>query len=177
MRLTSAPAHVSGLDHFLAATDNAYFLVHVACSFDPIEKERFVRATLAITLTRRDETVELPPLAWSMEPRCLPHITELSRSQKIDGSLKLLGVSVAREKRSQQTECLVQAFNELQANPRWDFRHADGAPIIGTQRLIMVVQTPAPTLGSVALTAELHRRRRPNRDERTITVDDTFHFG
>jgi hypothetical protein len=157
--LTSAPSgDTGGLTQFLGATGASYFLVHLACSFDPIPGEHFIGASLAIQLIRKDDVPEPSPMAWSMEPRCLPHVTELSRTQRIDASWKLVGVSLAHEQQSTQTECLVRAFNELQANPRWDFRHAKGAPIVGTQRLIMVAQTAGPAVASVALTAKLRHR-------------------
>jgi len=54
-----------------------------------------------------------------MEPHCLPHVTELSRTQKVDASVKFASISVGEERQSTRTQstrtkCLVRAFNELQ---------------------------------------------------------------
>jgi hypothetical protein len=160
VQLRNVPASdVSGLDHFLNTTETKYFLIHLACSFDPIAGEHFSRASLEVSLEREDHATEPAPVAWSMEPRCLPQITELSRTQKIDASAKLVGLSLGQERRSTRTECLVRAFNELQSNPRWDFRHTKGAALVGTQRLIMVVQSPVRAIGSAVLKARTRRRR------------------
>ena len=139
------------LRHFFVEGGASYFLVHLACSFNPGRGERISNASVAIALSRIDGEREPAAVAWSMEPLCLAHVTELSRSQKIDAKLKIIGVSLGAEQRSTRTECLVQAFNELQPDPRWEFRHASGVPLRGTQRLIMVVQAQAPTLASVTL--------------------------
>jgi len=159
VELTSAPAEDSGgLVHFIGRTgDSRYFLVHLACSFAPAPGERFVRAALGVRLSREDQAAEPAPIAWSIEPRCLPYVTELARTQKVDASVKLASVSVGAEQKSTRTRCLIRAFNELQPDPRWEFQRARGADIVGTQRLIMVVQTPSRAVGKVSLSAQLRR--------------------
>jgi hypothetical protein len=132
-------------------------LVHLACSFDPRGGEQVSSATVAVELARVDREPDPAPLAWSMEPRCLPQVTELSRTQKLDASLKVVGFSVGTEHRSTRTACVVQAFNELQPNPRWEFRKARGVTIQGTQRLVMVVQSGAPALALISLSANVRR--------------------
>lgn len=149
-----------GLELF-AGGPTAYHLVHLACSFEPRRRERFVRASLAIELKREDGLEDPPPIAWSMEPQCLAHVTELSRTQKVDASFKFLSVSLGGEMKSQRTECRIQAFNELQPNPRWEFRQSRGAQIRGTQRLVLVVQAPAPTRAMVSLVADVRGRGLP----------------
>lgn len=144
-------------DDFSHFTEGNFFLVYLACSFDPDWRERVIDASLAIELTRADGIDEPAPIAWSMEPHCLAHVTEFSRSQKVDASLKIIKVSIGGESRSQTTECRVQAFNELQSNPRWDFRHSRGAQLRGTQRLMLVVQTSAPTRAVISLRGNVRR--------------------
>jgi hypothetical protein len=164
VELASAPSGDStGLMHFLEIPETMhYFLVYLACSFHRAARwGRLLNASLKVTLTREDGIPEPTPLAWSMEPICLPHITELSRSQRIDASFKVISASVGREQKSTETRCLVRAFNELQPDPRWEFRPTKDVEILGTQRLMMVVQTPERFVnGEISLTAQLQSRRR-----------------
>jgi hypothetical protein len=155
------PNDFAGLTHFLEMPGKMrYFVVHLACSFDAGGQGRFLQASLGVSLSCPDEAIEAPPLAWSMEPICLPHVTELSRTQRIDASFKVISASVGREQKSAKTRCLVRAFNELQSDPRWEFRPAKYAEIAGTQRQIMVVQTSGRlAIGRVSLTAQFRRQK------------------
>lgn len=187
--LTTSPSGDSaGLSSFLGRTTNArYFLVHLACSFAPIEGQRFMRAALKVLLTVENGDEGPPPVAWSMEPHCLAHVTQLTRTQKVDASFKFVSFSVGQERQSTSTDCVVRAFNELQPDPRWEFRPARRAAIEGTQRLIMVVRAPASAFGSglpvnlgsrvfgsVALAAKLRRRLPPFRRHHVLSLERTF---
>jgi hypothetical protein len=118
--------------------------------------DRFVQAAVQVTLT----SSEWPePVAWSMQPLCLAHVTDLSRSQKIGTDLKVFNVSASREKTTTKTRCVIRAFNELQPDPRWDFGPTNGDELVGTQRLILVARTMGKTVGKVSLTARVRRGR------------------
>jgi hypothetical protein len=171
VELTHAPVgDVTGLSDFLGATDAIFILVHLGCSFMPAAGQRFVRASLRLAIRREDGMAERAPVAWSMEPRCLPQVTELSRTQKVDASLKVFSVSVGQEQRSTRARCLIRAYNELQSDPRWEFRRTKGAEIVGTQRLIVVVSTTVRAIVRITLTAELQRGRLPMRRRRMLAV-------
>jgi hypothetical protein len=166
---------VTGLADFLGATDATFILVHLGCSFTPAAGHRFVRATLRLAIGREDGMAEPAPVAWSMEPRCLPQVTELSRTQKLDASLKVLSVSVGQEQHSTRTRCVIRAYNELQSDPRWEFRRMKGAEIVGTQRLIVVVSTTMRAIVRITLTAELQRGRLPMRRRRNMLAVGRVH--
>jgi hypothetical protein len=71
----------SGLASVLGAGEATFFLVHLACSFAAAARERFVRASLSITLVPSETTAASQPVAWSMQPLCLPQVTELARAE------------------------------------------------------------------------------------------------
>jgi hypothetical protein len=147
----------SGLASFLGATEATFFLVHLACSFAAVARERFVRASLSITLEPSEPAAASQPVAWSMQPLCLPQVTELARGQKVGANFKFASVELSEESRSTRTACLIRAYNELTSDPRWEFRGRRHAELDGTQRLTMVVSTPTGASAQVTLAAHLQR--------------------
>lgn len=157
------------LRQFLTAhrAEFKFYLVHLACTFRPAAGEKFANAWLEVKLAREDSTPEPLPIAWSMEPHRLEKAVEFSRTVKLGASLKLAGLvtgpeaSVEEQKKWTDAEIFLEALNELQSDPVWEFTMTKSTEIRGLHRLAMVVRVPreAPAQGHVSLSASVQRKR------------------
>lgn len=161
-RLADDPA----LRDFVAREEFAFCLVHLACSFRPREGEPFANAWLEVLLARADGMPRPLPVAWSMYPRRLEKAVEVSRTVRLGASLKVEDIAGAesgmeQEERWTHHEVYLQALNELQPNPIWEFHSTPRAEIRGLQRLVLVVRAPkaAPAQATVRLSATVRRKR------------------
>jgi hypothetical protein len=101
-----------------------------------------------------------------MYPRRLEKAVQVWRTVRLGGSLKVEGIAsaesgVEQEERWTHQEVYLQALNELQPNPIWEFRSTPRAEIRGLQRLVLVVRAPkaAPVRATVRLSATVRRKR------------------
>jgi hypothetical protein len=156
------------LSAFLAAQKDryAYHHVHLACTLRPAEDEPFVQAVLKVRLARTDSIPEPQPIAWSMIPRSIEDVVEVSKTVKFGGDLKLIGVvagtvaSRERTEKSKLTELFLTAYNEQRPDPFWEFVNTSTAKIHGSYRFGLLVQTPigTPVKGIVKLSAKVQRK-------------------
>ena len=149
----------SFIDHHEAAT-HAYWLVRLNCTFRANDEEPFSRAWVNITLTREDSQPELQPLAWSMRPLSLLQVHEIPWTIKIGLNAKILNAE-AEWHPSGKTRPAVLAMGELEPNPGWDFSATDSSPLVGVQRLALVLRAPydITTVGELSVDAIVRRRR------------------
>jgi hypothetical protein len=156
------------LSAFLEAQKDrfAYYHVHLACTLRPAEEEPFVKAVLKVRLTRSDSLAEPQPIAWSMIPRSIEDAVEVSKTVKLGGDFKFIGLvagavaSHETTEKSKLTERFLAAYNEQRPDPFWEFVNTSTAKIQGSYRFGLVVQTPigAPVKGVVKLSAKVQRK-------------------
>jgi hypothetical protein len=139
----------------------SFHLVHLACAFRPLGDEPFVTATLRVEL-RRGDGVETPrPIALSIKPLRLGEPVEVTRSIRLGASLKIFDSGVEAEETRSFDDPFLEGLNELRPDPFWELRRTRHTEIRGSQRFILVVQSPKGCLGNgtVALSATVRRRR------------------
>jgi hypothetical protein len=144
-----------------------FYLVHLACTFKPSSGERFLKAWLTVQLTREDESLESPPIAWSMKPDRIAQPVSVSHTIQMGASLKLAEIvegpeaGIKREREWTESQVFLEALNELQSNPAWEFTRTDTAEIHGGHRFVLVVRCPRETaaLGMLRLSATVERKR------------------
>ena len=159
------------LVNFLKSENAEHFKfhrVHLSCTFRP-HNDPFVNAWLKVQLARSDDIQTPQPIAWSMKPRRLEKFVEISRTVKIGASLKILpevaelGIGSGSERKQtwQHNEVFLEALNELQSDPIWEFTKTDKEPIRKSHRFDLVVRSPkdAVTGGMVSLSATVERKR------------------
>jgi hypothetical protein len=167
--LDEVPEDDPDLRQFLAANGATYnfYMVHLACTFRPADGESFDKAWLAVDLSREDGLPQPQPIAWSMKPTKLDKLVEISRTVKLGATLKLAEIVVGPEAGLEQerkwtgSEIFLEALNELQPNPIWEFSRTNSVEIRGGHRLVLVARTPkeAATQGAVSLSASVERKR------------------
>jgi hypothetical protein len=155
------------LRRFLRASANefCFFLVHLACSFQSADDEPFTKAWVRALLGRADGAKGDRPIAWSMQPDVLYHQVEVTRTAKFSAELKLaaakIGPSLQSVEKKEKKEVFLQAFNELESNPLWEFQRTSTASIRGKQRLVLVVRMAAGSqgTGTIQLWANVERKK------------------
>jgi hypothetical protein len=142
-----------------------FHLVHLVCSFRPVENEPFTKAWLRVRLSAQPGVQEYP-VAWCMLPtRVDVQNGETTQSQKLGATLTLLRIaelkleSETQTKGSQRRASLL-AFNERGSDPYWEFTGFEEAPLEGTYRLALVVEAEKGAVvdGGVELRAEIRRQ-------------------
>jgi hypothetical protein len=139
----------------------SFFLVHLACAFRPLEDEPLLTATVRVDLVRGDGASSPRPIALSIKPLRLSEPVEVSRTIRLGASLKILQPGVEWEETRTFGDPFVEGLNELRSDPVWEFRRTRHTDIRGSQRLVLVVQSPmgSDARGSVALSATVARKR------------------
>jgi hypothetical protein len=143
-----------------------YHLVYLACTFRPYDDEPFLRAYLQVQLAHTNGKREPRPIAWSMRPLRLEDAVELSRTVKLEAKLPLVpqvfsaGTGAEITEKSTVRDVFLEAMNEREPNPTWEFYRTDRAEIRGVQRLYLVTRSPKDIVaqGTVALSATIQRR-------------------
>jgi hypothetical protein len=147
---------------FLAseARTHAYWLVLLSCTFRRDDDEPFSRASVNLTLRRDDGKEEPAPVAWSMRPTSLLQVRPIPWTIKLGITLKILNVETEWHP-GDRTQAAVLALGELEPNAGWEFSKTPAAPLLGTQRLAMIVRTPrgVKTVGDLSVDALITRRR------------------
>lgn len=139
----------------------SFYLVHLACAFRPLEDEPLLAATVHIDLVRGDGASSPRPIALSIKPLRLSEPVEVSRTISLGASLKILQSGVEKAETRTFEDPFVEGVNELRSDPQWEFRRTRHTDIRGSQRLVLVVQSPIGSdgRGSVALSATVSRKR------------------
>jgi len=140
------------------AAQSDFYLVTMACSFQPKEDEPFEKAWLHVNLDRADGDKDPRPAAYSMRPLKTSKEVKQSRSVKLGADLKILDVGfeggVEQGTERSKEEVFVQAYGELTAAPFWEFRGGKEAPLDGSYRLALVVDVPKSVKAQVAVNLE-----------------------
>src|SRR4051794_33336749 len=140
-----------------------FYLVHLTCTFRPVNDEPFMTAAVTIEL-RGPASAEQEPIAWSMQPERLTTTRWLSTSIKLTPALKIIGVGLEGEAgRSEQWEShdvFVQALYEGLPTPTWELTTTRTAPIDGMQRFALIVRAPKATTTQALVTIRATVRRR-----------------
>jgi hypothetical protein len=139
----------------------AFFLVHLACSFRPVEDEPFLTVTVRIELLREDGAPSPRPIALSIKPLRIGEPVEVSRSVKLGASLKIFEPGVEAAETRTFDDPFLEGLNELRSDPQWELRRTRHTDIRGSQRFVLVVQSPIDCgpRGTVALSATVKRKR------------------
>jgi hypothetical protein len=143
----------------------AHFLVHLACTFKAPEDARLDNAWLEVLLACEDPQAP-PPIAWSMAPKVERETATLKTSLELKPSFKGYGVELSlggissETNRETQAEVHLEALNELQSNPTWEFTKTPHRAIRGVHRLELIVQAPRRhrCTGAVSLRASVSRK-------------------
>lgn len=138
----------------------SFHLVHLACAFRPLDDEPFVTATLRVELLRGDGLETPRPIALSIKPRRLGEPVEVTRSVRLGASLKIFDSGVEEEEKRTFDDPFLEGLNELRPDPSWELRRTRHTEIRGSQRFILVVQSPKGCLGNgtVSLSATVRRK-------------------
>jgi hypothetical protein len=140
------------------AAQSDFYLVTMACSFQPKEDEPFEKAWLHVNLDRADGVKDPRPSAYSMRPLKASREIKQSRSIKLGADLKIMGVGFEaggeRGVDKSGEEVFVQAYGELTADPFWQFSSREGALLDGSYRLALVVDVPKSVRAQVSVNLE-----------------------
>jgi hypothetical protein len=139
----------------------SFYLVHLACAFRPLEDEPLLTASVRIDLLRGDGASSPRPIALSIKPLRLSEPVEVSRTISLGASLRILQSGVETAETRTFEDPFVEGVNELRSDPLWEFRRTRHTDIRGSQRLVLVVQSPigSDARGSVALSATVQQKR------------------
>jgi hypothetical protein len=142
------------------ASTYAYWLVLLSCTFRGDDGEPFSRASVNLTLLRKDGKEDSVPVAWSMRPASLLQLRPIPWTIRLGMSLKILNVETEWHP-GDRTQAAVLALGELEPSPGWEFTKTPASPLLGTQRLATVVRAPrgVETVGELSVDALITRRR------------------
>jgi hypothetical protein len=139
-----------------------FYVTSLACTFQPGDDESFARAWLNLQLARTGQLADKgQAIAWSMQPVRLEESFKTSTTVKLGVDLKFVEVSPEVITDGVQKEIMIQAFNEGQSDPYWQFTKTPHSPLEGSYRLALVVRTLAgsKTHGSIRVKADVLRRK------------------
>lgn len=148
--------------HFLDAEQgrNVYNLILLRCSFNPSGDDRIVEALLQVDLAGSDDTRQVDPIAWSLDPQKSESPPPDSENTfKVGGNFKFISAEYTRSIKSQSVEALIEAHNEFCVNPYWKFRETAAQPLAGNFRLGLITQSPSgiPIAGTLSMSATVRR--------------------
>lgn len=143
--------------------ESSFWLLALSCSFLAIADEPIETAWLQVQLMATTPPGATDPIAWSMEPLALTDPVQVSRSARLDATLKLrsevmpieVGPSLSRS--SSETYVhrapFVEAHSEGTARPSWVFTRTEVTEVRGVHRLRAVVELPAGVTGKAEVSA------------------------
>jgi hypothetical protein len=140
-----------------------FYAGRLTCTLREEGGDRFGSAVVDVELAAPEGAS--PSIAWSMEPVRSYDPVRVTRGLKVGPSLALLGIGMeaGAELRSERErrEFVVEAFGEREPTPTWMLYRTPSSPLRGVHRFDLVVRAPkgARTLGNVALSATLERKR------------------
>jgi len=125
---------------FLATEQEAdFYLVLLACSFEPVPSMHFKDAKLTVVLNRQNVDLSAP-VAWSLKPTAPSDPVEVSETLKLGMSLKLAEASIERGERRQRAERGLIAYGELTSTPAWRLQQRRYYSLNGSKRFAIVVR-------------------------------------
>jgi hypothetical protein len=159
---------------FLAGKPSSTFwLLAISCSFRAVEKEPMETAWLQVSLSTVNPDGAAAPVAWPMEPTMLDDAVQVTRTTKLDASLKLasdhvpidIGPSSGREITRAYTERrpFLEALHEGTERPAWVFTRTPVTEIRGLHRLRTVVELAARSVGQADISAGAILKAEPAR--------------
>jgi hypothetical protein len=139
----------------------AFSIVHLACAFRPLPDEPFLTASVRVDLGRSDGAPAPRPIALSIKPLRLSEPVEVSRTVRLGVSLKIFEPAIERAETRSYDDPFLEGLNELRSDPEWELRRTRHTEIRGSQRFILVVQSPmgSEPRGTVTLSATVQRKR------------------
>lgn len=138
-----------------------YFLVRLACTFEPGPAERIDRARIGVKLERGDGGESDKPIAWSLDPQQVYDSSEDTRKVVFGPKFALLTASIEASRTGKKREYRVRAQGIQASQVFWMFEATDNEPISGEFLLKMVVRTPLGLtgFGTTSLEATVNKRR------------------
>jgi hypothetical protein len=139
----------------------SFHLVHLACAFRPTDDEPFLTATVRMQLSRGDGASSPLPIALSIKPLRLGEPVEISRSVRLGASLKIFDAGAEKAETRTFDDLFLEGLNELRPDPSWELRRTRHTQIRGSQRFVLVVQSPKGCRGRgvVEVSATVKRKR------------------
>jgi hypothetical protein len=140
-------------------------LVRFICSFTPTNASRVVEAWFQISLSHLANDGPGQPIAWSMAPQKLTEKTQVTRTVKIGGSLKLFDAGIDTGGVVVTNGVIEKPFliarKEASSTPEWYFKELENVRLDGNYELTMVVKNPgkARVTGKIELLANIREVR------------------
>lgn len=157
---------------FLKTRDaHAYYLVALTCSFQQDLQRPLETAWLKFDLRLTGGAPGLEVVAWSLEPAILYKTIKVTRTVKLDASLKLTGIgpvpaevgpSASRETHEEyeRQAVFLEALGEGTSSAAWSFTRTPVAEIGGPFHLRLVAELPkaAQAIGTLNVGASIRQR-------------------
>lgn len=138
---------------------HVYHLVHLAVGFEPDSQlPPLESVNVQLKLSAGSGA---PPVAWSMLPACVADTEEATTDVRLSPQLKFFGVeatvgSAGRSSSRDRRRIFLEAFGELQDDPKWEFHRTRSRELRGSYRLVLVARCPVgrPSTVEVSVHAE-----------------------
>lgn len=141
-----------------------FVIAHMSVNFPPSQPPPLSRATVTVTL--EDDVHSGETIAYSIFPTHAGTGYDVTRGFSISPTLTVGPVtavpgSVSDSRVDHGTQDFVVGGPELSANPSWNFKPTPAQELVGSTRLIMIIQIPKERVGtlSVDLAAEVEHGR------------------
>ena len=141
-----------------------FFLVHMSVNFPPSYPPPLTRASVQVTLA--DDVGGDEAIAYSLFPTRLGTAYEVSKGFALSPTLTVGPVggglgSVTRGTMEHGTRDFVVGGPELSPHPAWIFQPTSAQALVGSTRLVMIIQLPVARKGTLAvsLSAEVEQGR------------------
>lgn len=146
---------------------NEYTLIDLGATFNPAAGEVVQRAWVGMELSTpgggdtNGDANSNPPIAWSMTPQRRSTPVSSSAQIEIKADLKVVSVGATSTHGGTREEISLLALNLLRSDPMWEFTRTRNTEIAGSERLVMMVRSPAghPVHGRLNVIALIGRRR------------------
>lgn len=151
---------------FLRASGGDFYLVTLVCSFRPgpnVTGYPFLTAGLGLDLVSPDP--HEPPIAWSMTPKLAvaPSRSGTGVKLSLGVNLKFVEPKLEMERGAGEPveEPYLRGLGEQQSDPEWRFHRTSGHPLVGDERLTLIVRAAAgaPARARVLLAATVRGTR------------------
>jgi hypothetical protein len=130
------------------STRKSFYAMSLTCTFYPGEPA-ISEAEMMITLRRRDDRPEDPPLAWSLDPLMLATPVQYTRTWSLKANVTVVpnllggeGAGSATESSTRQRFYLI-AVGEKESRAGWHFKETEEVKLVGIHHLLMVIQSPS----------------------------------
>jgi hypothetical protein len=166
------------LQAFIAGSHDRWTLAHLAVTFPSADDPPLVSAKVQVHLA--DDGDPPATIAFSLLPLSSGTPFEETRSYTVSPSVTAGGISISlgsvgTQKEVHGTDVFISGGGELTAAPSWAFTPTATQPLVGSSRLVMILQTPPGRIGRISVDVEAEISERPDwklRRQRIPLVSD-----